>query len=206
MNLNISSYCVIRNNTCSVNGEPMFQADVNMSSYDFLTALYRNSQIQYPKFFKMDTLSKLGFLASEFVLKNTELHGDTPNYSTVQIFANSASSLQTDCEYQQTIGAEYFPSPSVFVYTLPNIVMGEIAIKHKLYGENTFFVQKSFDNSAFFQYIYQVFLQDSVTYALVGWIDYYKHTCEACVMLVEKTNEVCSLPFTKKNSLHLYNL
>ncbi|HOS85203.1 MAG TPA: hypothetical protein PK199_09830, partial [Bacteroidales bacterium] len=90
--------------------------------------------------------------------------------------------------------------------TLPNIVMGEIAIKHKLYGENTFFVQKSFDNSAFFQYIYQVFLQDSVTYALVGWIDYYKHTCEACVMLVEKTNEVCSLPFTKKNSLHLYNL
>jgi len=154
----------------------------------------------------MDTLSKLGFLASEFVLKNTEIYGDTPNYSTVQIFANSTSSLETDYEYQQTIGAEYFPSPSVFVYTLPNIVMGEIAIKHKLYGENTFFVQKSFDNSAFFQYIYQVFLQDSVTYALVGWIDYYKHTCEACVMLVEKTNEVCSLPFTKKNSLHLYNL
>lgn len=206
MNLNISKYCTIRNNTCTVQGKVLFKTEEHMPSYEFLTALYRNSPIQYPKFFKMDTLSKLGFLAAELVLQDTKIYGQEPNYSTVQIFANSTSSLETDCEYEQTIGAEYFPSPSVFVYTLPNIVMGEIAIKHKLFGENTFFVLQSFDNPAFFKYIYQVFAQATVSNAIVGWVNYYKHTYEAFVMLIEKTDNAASTEFTQKSSLQLYNL
>ena len=34
----------------------------------------------------------------------------------------------------------YYPSPAVFVYTLPNICIGEISIKYKLYSENSFFI------------------------------------------------------------------
>src|SRR3712207_7060242 len=44
--------------------------------------------------------------------------------------------------YEQTIchRAQFFPSPSVFVYTLPNIVTGEIAIRNHYHGETHFFV------------------------------------------------------------------
>ena len=42
--------------------------------------------------------------------------------------------------FQETIqhADSYYPSPALFVYTLPNIVTGEIAIRNKYYGETSF--------------------------------------------------------------------
>jgi len=64
----ISSYCVIENNSIAVNGEKQFEID-NGSFSEFAKAAYKKFEIDYPKFFKMDNLSKLAFLTSEIILK-----------------------------------------------------------------------------------------------------------------------------------------
>ena len=48
-----------------VDGNPLMH---NEKGSALLTELYRNHIGDYPKFFKMDTLSKLGFIASELLL------------------------------------------------------------------------------------------------------------------------------------------
>ena len=52
------------------------------------------------------------------------------------LLANAASSLHTDIRHQQLIDREgdQAASPAVFVYTLPNVVSGEICIRHKIQG------------------------------------------------------------------------
>jgi len=185
MELSITKYCQIKNNSFSINGESVF-SNTDLSASEFLTALYRHEQVGYPKFFKMDYLSKTGFLAADLLLKDTDFYGDKPKQNLGIFISNKSSSLDTDVAFQQTIGNEYFPSPSVFVYTLPNIVMGEIAIKHKIFGENTFFVNRDFDIKAVCDYVSQAFAESDMQQAIIGWIDYFNQHCEAFVMLVEK--------------------
>ena len=84
------------------------------------------------KFYKMDNLCKLGYVAAGYLLKDT-------NYRPEEIgiiLANASASLDTDCRHQAIINKEgdKAASPAVFVYTLPNVVLGEICIRHKNSG------------------------------------------------------------------------
>lgn len=102
-----------------------------------LTALYRALQPGYPKFFKMDPMSRLAFLGAELLLGTpVKPDGDSTlplDGDTALIVATRHGCIATDLAHIATIGnEEYFPSPSVFVYTLPNIAAGEVAIRHRL--------------------------------------------------------------------------
>ena len=103
---------------------------------DELVELYREHVGDYPKFFKMDPLSRLGLVATEMLLK------ENPRNQFGVLLFNRSGSLADDCAYQETIAnpEDRFPSPSLFVYTLPNIVTGEIAIRHKFLMETNFMV------------------------------------------------------------------
>ena len=134
---------------------------------------YRSMQIDYPKFFKMDGLSKLGFLASEIIFKDAENRFE-PCENIALICFNRSSSLDVDTQYQATIGdnENYFPSPSLFVYTLPNIVTGEIAIRNKFFGETSFYICKEFDAKQITGTVQNAFLDKTTTAVLVAWIEH----------------------------------
>src|SRR5512138_3805161 len=139
MSYRITGYCSIKNDSVMVDGL-LRQFEENFVTFaDFIKSLYKKEGINYPKFFKMDGLSKLGFLTAELLLKRRTMdrYGDD---RVGLILSNSASSLDTDIAHSGTISerSNYFPSPSVFVYTLPNIMNGEICIRHKFKGENIF--------------------------------------------------------------------
>lgn len=138
-----------------------------------LTELYRNNVSDYPKFFKMDTLCKLGFVASELLL-NAEGNRDfEPREDRAVIFFNKHASLQADTHYQSTIQdpEHFFPSPAAFVYTLPNIVTGEIAIRNKYFGETSFIVVEDYDEKIIEQNLKNSF-QDPMTKSIIGgWLD-----------------------------------
>src|SRR5688572_13637206 len=146
MELIITSYCRIRNQSVVVNGKDLSLPKEDSATY-FLAQAYKSLEVNYPKFHKMDNLCKLGLIATEAALKNTDLLKQNDPGQIAIILANKASSLDTDRHHQQTINTkdQYLPSPATFVYTLPNIVIGEIAIKHKITGENIFFVTDGFD-------------------------------------------------------------
>ncbi len=179
-NLYIKKYCHIKRGKCRVNGNSFFRAETG-DIKEFLSGLYRATGADYPKFFKMDILSKAGFLAAELLLWDVNI---ADGQRTGLFFANSSSSLDTDMHYQETIGDSCFPSPSVFVYTLPNIVLGEICIRHKIYGENIFFVNNGFRPEQLYRYAASAFLASELEQALVGWLECCGEECDVFVMLV----------------------
>lgn len=124
--------------------------------------------LQYPKFFKMDDLSKLGFITAHILL-NQERSEDLKNNATALILANRSSSLNTDEKYNETVSD--IPSPNMFVYTLPNIMMGEISIYHKFKGENTFFVQEHFDPAFFVTYVTDLLRNNYARRVITGWVE-----------------------------------
>ena len=164
----INNSVIIRDSKVSRNGDVIYQADSDLEFPKFLKRVYKAQNLKYPKFFKMDSLSKLGYLATE-ILTN----GNVEDKETALIFANSASSLETDEAYSKSM--EEFPSPSLFVYTLPNIMLGEISIRHQLRSENLFFVSEEFEPSVFIDYISVLFQQEKAENALCGWVNLHNN-------------------------------
>lgn len=139
--------------------------------HSLLTSLYKQMIGDYPKFYKMDGLSRLGFVASEILL-NAE-KGETDKERAI-IFFNHSSSIASDRNYKESINDKdnYFPSPSIFVYTLPNIVTGEIAIRNHFHGETSFFILPDKDERMM-EEILQASCRDAQSKSfLTGWIDY----------------------------------
>ena len=136
--------------------------------------IYRSRKMGYPKFHKMDSLCKLGFAATELLLERAE--GEAPRVlgeSCSVAFAGRTGSLANDLKYLQSITPEnYFPSPALFVYTLPNIVTGEIAIRNGIKGESNFFLLERKDWMQV-ERIMGSLLQDNKTERIIGgWLDY----------------------------------
>lgn len=140
-----------------------------------LNDTYRQHVNDYPKFFKMDGLSKLGFLASELLLTSLGEERFVPREDRAVMLFNRSGSIEADRHYQSTISdpGNFFPSPSVFVYTLPNIVTGEIAIRNKYLGETSFFVLDRQDGPAMQDLIEAALTDGCTTSLLTGWVDYF---------------------------------
>lgn len=183
----ITSYCRITDHQVILNGKKLdiaFSGDTGSSR---LTEIYRYLDAGYPKFHKMDNLSKAGFLATEMVLRSLDYDSETPDGSTSVVFANRSASLDDDKRFQETIDPDnYYPSPAVFVYTLPNIVTGEVAIRNKILGETSFFILKDFDAEKIHIFIEWAFSSPGINRVLCGWTEYLDDLCDVLVMMVEK--------------------
>lgn len=202
MGLVIKRYSYINDRRASVDGRAI---PVPAGEDKFLTALYRARRVDYPKFFKMDNLSRLGFLAAELIFGEDEPRF-IPREDVAILCFNRSSSLESDAGYQATIREEeYFPSPSLFVYTLPNIVTAEIAIRNKLHGETAFYVQERFDARPLVARVGEAF-QDAATRAvLVAWVESFRDSREVFMMLVEKNDTIFGLPFSEECIVELLN-
>ncbi|MBS1916150.1 MAG: hypothetical protein JST87_07725 [Bacteroidetes bacterium] len=192
----ITSSCRISNHTIYKNGGKIFE-EKNIVFADFLIAAYAYFNLNYPKFYKMDSLSKLGWLASEIVLKDTF---KAENYKPADVgivLANANSSLDTDLKYFES--TKEFASPSLFVYTLPNIVMGEICIRNKFKGENAFFIQEKFDADFIEQYVNNLVNNNILQACICGWVDVLQEDYEALLFLVEKNKTENAIAFSTAN-------
>ena len=141
-----------------------------------LTGLYRSQIGDWPKFFKMDTLSKAGFVASELLLKKVgerRLEGEEYTHSRAIVLFGSTASLCADRNYQETIQDRdnYYPSPALFVYTLPNILTGEIAIRNHWRGETSFYVLETPDAAQMAFHLACAFDDPETESILAGWVD-----------------------------------
>ena len=177
----IESFSHVKNGTVYVNGEAIFKT-LETDFKSVMKAAYKNLIVDYPKFFKMDNLSKLGVLAAEVLLK------EESEKNMAMVFSNRASSLDTDRGYQDSIKdpTQYYPSPAVFVYTLANILMGEISIKHKIYSENCFFITEEFFPEILSPYTTQLLDEKKAEKVLCGWVDVDNGKYNAFLYVVAK--------------------
>ncbi len=163
-------YVHITSHSVNVNGKLLNHNDKGAA---LLTEVYRTHIGDYPKFFKMDTLCKLGFVASELLLQAEGTPRFEPREDRAIIFFNRNASLQADTAYQATIQdpENFFPSPAAFVYTLPNIVTGEIAIRNKYFGETSFIVMEKQNEDIMARELQNAFQDPKTQSILGGWLD-----------------------------------
>ncbi len=182
----ISASCVISDRVVYKNNIAVFE-NKEAGLADFLLSVYRHFDIKYPKFYKMDNLSKLGWLAAEVLLKDGFDANMYPPEKVGLILANANSSLDTDIKYFET--TKDIASPALFVYTLPNIMTGEICIRHNFKGENAFFVFEKFDAGFMQQYVNNLLINDTLQACICGWVELLGDQYKAILMLVEKNEQ-----------------
>lgn len=180
--------CKVENNRITVNDSSVFSESEFVSGETFLKSVFKNLQITYPKFYKTDNLSKLGFIAVQYLFRQRNIPEIYDGKKIALVFSNSASSLDTDIRHRQTINdpEHYFPSPAVFVYTLPNIVSGEICIKEKIQGETIFFISEKYDPMFIDSYIRILFEQTDTDAIIAGYIDYLNGKFSADIFSAER--------------------
>lgn len=167
--MTVKQWVRITSESVEVNGEPLATTARGAA---LLTEVYRSRVNDYPKFFKMDELSKLGWLATELLLQAAgDRHSDSEDRAVI-LFGRSGS-VCNDRKYQETIAHadDFFPSPSVFVYTLPNIVTGEIAIRNSYYGETAFYLLDCYDEAVIKTVLASSFADGATESAVCGWVD-----------------------------------
>lgn len=200
-NTYIQSYITIQNNEIVLNGTSVFKIEPTNFA-DFSKQAYRNFDIQYPKFFKMDALSKLAFLGAELLLSPITSSEEENNIALV--LANKSSSLDTDVKYQESISDKenYYPSPAVFVYTLPNICLGEISIRHQLKSENSFFIFDVFNTEFMSNYSNILLNSDKADVVLCGWVEFFNDNYKAFLCTISKEENT---KYTNENINTLYH-
>lgn len=184
----ISNHIYFEKNCFYSDFEPHYNFEKSLTFDKVFKAIYKDLQVDYPKYFKMDYLSKLGFLATEVLLQNKVL---TEQYSSDKIgiiLGNSASTYLMDEKHQLSLEDKnaYYPSPANFVYTLPNIMTGEICIKHKFKGENAVFIMEHFDADFIAAYTNKLFIDNKIDACVIGYVNIDKENYEAFLILVEK--------------------
>ena len=152
-----------------------------------LKSAYQQLGAEYPKFYKMDVLSKMAFIGTELLLPFLPKDADLGNDLQL-IFANSSASQYTDNLFTDSYEQLNNPSPSLFVYTLPNIVTGELCIRHKWYGENCFFIEEAF-NPAHFSEWAQIALNRGNIGCLCGWVEAKTNGEQECFLFLLSDSE-----------------
>lgn len=159
---------------------------------DMLTELYKRNGNGAPRFFRMDLLCRLGVVASDLLLEaergqqDSNAGGETADRAVVLI--GSKGSLHADMAYAETIaGDDFYPSPEKFVYTLPNIVTGEIAIRNKYHGETEYYMLPCRDAALERRLMIASFADDNTESVIGGWIDCESDSVFECdISIIER--------------------
>lgn len=154
----------------------------------FIRKAYTFLDLDYRKFYKMDDLSKLGFITTAFLLRSADDFSQIQPESKGIVVANKSASLHTDVNFRRNMDSvgDYEVSPAIFVYTLPNVMLGEICIRWKIKGENTFFIQEKPDFYFLMHYARLAMQAQNLQTCIVGWCDLLTEDFEAEFFLVEK--------------------
>jgi hypothetical protein len=196
----ITRHARIRNYALYAHHHLLFKNDGNLDL--FLDQAMKALAIQYPKYYKMDRLSKLGLLATEVLLTGTQLVADYGPESVALVLANKHASLDTDVRYFES--TRTIASPALFVYTLTNIVSGEICIRQGFKGENAFFVTPDFDPTMLSGYVEMVMASHKTKACVAGWIDVMGEEHDVFLYLAEKRGDTDSLAHSSEVLRKLY--
>ena len=140
------------------------------------------------RFFKMDDLEKLGYVAAENLLRGRNLSEEYGAFRVGIILANRSASLSTDIRHQEVVNAhpEEGASPAIFVYTLPNIVAGELSIRHKIKGESIFFIDSDPAHPFVEGYAHALIASGRLDAVVEGWCEYLNGTYCVHINILEK--------------------
>ena len=139
--------------------------------YSFITDIFKKYMADGSRYFKMDPFSRLAYVGAGLV-GGDELKDISPEDTTVFIFTKTGSVL-ADRKHLSTFSSkeEFYPSPAVFINTLPNIVLGEIAIRNNIKGETTLVMLPEEDEAVIDRVIRATLEATNPKAMIYGWVD-----------------------------------
>ena len=144
---------------------------VESKGAELITELFKKFLADGSRFFKMDLYSRLAYVASGLLALNT-LEDCEPEKRALCFFTLNGS-LLADRKHLSTFADPdaYYPSPAVFINTLPNVVLGEIAVSYSIKGETTLVMLPERDEGII-ESVVGATLDSTAPQALIcGWVD-----------------------------------
>ncbi len=153
---------------------------------EYIRTLFKSLGEDNMKFYKMSDMSKALYVAVEKLLAIEGFEEVEPTRRAI-ILANRSASLDSDWSHQQILNKRLpeGTSPAVFVYTLPNVSAGEICIRHKMQGDNTFFIENQ-DSGIAERYARSLIVNNHADVVICGWCEYLKGHWNVNVKLLKK--------------------
>jgi hypothetical protein len=135
-------------------------------------------------------------MAAEHLFLTAPLPADRSVVATVLQTHNGC--YESDLAYS-TPGA--LPSPSKFVYTLPNIMLGEIAIKHGLKGEQLCMMAEQADFDQLWFILQDMFQNRHMQEGICGWVNLRDDRPQIALFYIKAGKGTV---FTAANMQHIY--
>lgn len=190
MKTGINHYCVVTSGKVILDGKELYADRQNAGNFgEFIKNVYKHFDVNYPKFYKMDPLCKLAVVATSILIEKT---GREPDEKTALLFCNKSACIDIDRKHLESISdaTNHYPSPSNFVYTLPNIALGEISIKYRLRSENSFFIFDVFNPNFMVSYAQSLIELNKAPEVLCGWVEVNKNEYKAIIYKVEVNGKI----------------
>lgn len=197
----ILSYCSFSEKGLYLDGKNLHTFDTKQPFNDLSKEIYKQLELKYPKFYKMDPLSKLAFIAASVLIENNTSEVEE---NTAIVLANKSSCIDIDRQHIESIMDEdhFYPSPATFVYTLPNIAIGEISIRYQLKSENSFFIFDRFPSQFFADYSNHLIDEGISKNVICGWVEKNNEAFEAFIYIVDPKGSTTN---NAQNILNCYN-
>lgn len=200
MSVYIHSSLLIKGNAAVKDGSRL-----NFTAHELQSPqeLYRAAGLSYMKFFKMDLLCKWAWIGAELLLNNEGLakyEGIDRNKIAV-VLQTEHGCIDVDKKFLET--TREIPSPALFVYTLPNIMLGEICIRHGFKGEQLCQVSKQPDITELHFWVHDLLTHRGMEACICGWVDVYEEQKD--IRLLWVTKQAGPLPFSTHTIQQLFS-
>ena len=153
----------------------------------------------YPKFFKMDLLSRVAFLATELLKPD---HAVVEKEKIAVVLSTHSGCLEADKKFEES--RKTFASPALFVYTLPNIMLGEICIRNGFKGEQMCSIEERFNADWFLFYVSDLLKHREMDACLFGHVEALADKATADLFWVTKAaGNADEIIFNKENLIRI---
>ena len=136
-----------------------------------VTEIFKKYLADGSRFFKMDLYSRLAYVGTTLLAKDA-LEGVNPEDVALFIFTLNGSVL-ADRKHLSTFSNpdEFYPSPAVFINTLPNVVLGEIAVRNNIKGGTTLVMLPDRDETTIDRILEASLSATRPSVMICGWVD-----------------------------------
>ncbi len=198
-NFYINHYLCWNDRRISRDGQPMMEPEADTMA-NIPMHVYEKLDMDYPKFFKMDLSCKVAFLATELL----KPFPDAEKERTAVILGTYSGCIEVDKQFENSI--QTFASPALFVYTLPNIMLGEICIRNGFKGEQLCLIDKQPDWAEMSFLAEDLLSKRNMDTCLLGFIDANRQHITAHLAWIGKTAVPGeSLPLSAQNLERIFD-
>lgn len=163
----------LKNNEKKINVISEYKLPASELNFDeYIRNEFRLLNESNMKFYKMSDICKALYVSMYRLFEKCNWD-DVDNVRRAIVLSNRSASLDADLKHQLIVDKNLpeGASPSIFVYTLANVAIGEMCIRYNIKGDNTFFIESN-DTGLTQWYAERLIYTGKADSVVFGWCEY----------------------------------